>query len=92
MSLISGTFKIPLKSQKAVGVCASRGARLYVLSDAPGKADGRYQEDATSIHALQLDTSELKQALDDRDVEWDPEKSGTDFLARQTAFFGIYDG
>jgi protein phosphatase PTC6 len=52
----------------------------------------RYQEDATSIHALQLEPSELKQALEEKDVEWDPSKAGTDFLARQTAFFGIYDG
>lgn len=52
----------------------------------------RYQEDATSIHAIQIAASELKQSLEKVRALWDPSKAGSAFLAGQVAFFGIYDG
>ncbi|KAK8858752.1 hypothetical protein IAR55_002981 [Kwoniella newhampshirensis] len=78
----SGTYKVPLSSPKIVGVYSSRGQR-------------EYQEDATSVHALQLDAEELRLSLNkgkQGSVEWDPSSSGSDFLARQVAYFGIFDG
>ena len=78
-SLTAGTYKVPLSSQKVVGVCTSRGSRPY-------------QEDALGVHALQLPTDELKRNLEALKVNWNPAEAGTDFLARQVGFFGIYDG
>jgi Tfp pilus assembly protein PilO len=57
-----------------------------------GRSSCRYQEDAASVHALQLQPEELKRTLQKLDVQWDPSKAGMDHLAGQVAFFGIYDG
>ncbi|KAK4683537.1 protein phosphatase PTC6, partial [Tremellales sp. Uapishka_1] len=76
-----GTYRVPFPSKKIVGVYSTRGSRPY-------------QEDATSIHGLNLPVDELKYTLSKNkaDVEWNPEKAGSEFLASQVAFFGIYDG
>ncbi|EIW67659.1 hypothetical protein TREMEDRAFT_64254 [Tremella mesenterica DSM 1558] len=74
-----GTYKIPLSSSKIVGVYSSRGSRLD-------------QEDASAVHALQLDPKEISRTLERSKIKWDPLSSGTEFLAGQVAFFGIYDG
>jgi hypothetical protein len=56
----------------------------------------RYQEDASAIYGLQLPKAELREAAERLKVTWDPSAAvagaSTDFLACQTAFFGIYDG
>ncbi|WVQ73392.1 hypothetical protein IAR50_002963 [Cryptococcus sp. DSM 104548] len=76
-----GTYKVPLNSPKIVGSYSSRGYR-------------EYQEDATSVHALQLDPIELQQSLarNNKPVEWNPETAGSEFLAAQAGYFGIFDG
>ncbi|WVO18090.1 hypothetical protein L204_105791 [Cryptococcus depauperatus] len=76
-----GTYKVPLSSPKVVGSYSSRGYR-------------EYQEDATSVHALQISPSELQISLRNlkKPVEWDPKTCGSDFLASQVGYFGIFDG
>ncbi|WVQ85039.1 hypothetical protein IAT38_007203 [Cryptococcus sp. DSM 104549] len=76
-----GTYKVPLKGPKVVGEYSSRGYR-------------EYQEDATSVHALQIDSSELQATLkkQKKPYEWEPSSAGSDFLAGQVAYFGIFDG
>ncbi|WVQ96512.1 hypothetical protein IAU59_003617 [Kwoniella sp. CBS 9459] len=76
-----GTYKIPLKNPKIVGVYSSRGSR-------------EYQEDAASVASLQLDPKELQYSLSKlkQPYQWDPSTAGSDFLASQVAAFGIYDG
>lgn len=61
-------------------------------NSARGKLSLSYQEDALSVHALQLQPNELQLSLKKANIEWDPSKSGTEHLAGQVAFFGIYDG
>ncbi|WWD18647.1 hypothetical protein CI109_103100 [Kwoniella shandongensis] len=80
-STSSGTYKVPLSSPKIVGVYSSRGQR-------------EYQEDATSVHAIQLPANEIRDSLKKikSPVEWDPTSAGSDFLANQVAYFGIFDG
>ncbi|RSH90938.1 hypothetical protein EHS25_010114 [Saitozyma podzolica] len=73
------TYKVPLKSQKIVGIATSRGSRLY-------------QEDATSVHALQYPVEEIVQSLQKIDIKWDPAGAGSPYLASQVAYFGIFDG
>jgi hypothetical protein len=65
--------------------------RLPVTTDQP---IGSEQEDAASVHALQLSPGELQTSLDKlkEKIAWKPEHAGSDFLASQVAFFGIYDG
>jgi hypothetical protein len=75
----AGTFKVPLTSQKIVGVYSSRGSRMY-------------QEDAAAVHALQIPPKEMQTTLKKIGVDWDPALAGNEFLAGQVAFFGIYDG
>ncbi|ORY25947.1 phosphatase 2C-like domain-containing protein [Naematelia encephala] len=77
----TGTYKVPLSSPKIVGVCQSRGDRLY-------------QEDRTAVHALQISPKEISLSLSKlkEPPSWDSSKSGSEFLASQVAFFGIYDG
>ncbi|WVR06506.1 hypothetical protein IAU60_003537 [Kwoniella sp. DSM 27419] len=76
-----GTYKIPLKNPKIIGVYSSRGER-------------EYQEDAASVGAMQIDPKELRSSLKQlkEPYEWDPASAGGDFLASQVAVFGIYDG
>ncbi|WVF68997.1 hypothetical protein IAT40_003771 [Kwoniella sp. CBS 6097] len=76
-----GTYKIPLKNPKIIGVYSSRGNR-------------EYQEDAASVAALQVDPKELQYTLSKlkQPYQWDPSTAGSDFLAAQVAAFGIYDG
>lgn len=58
----------------------------------------RYQEDASSIQALQLSPQELQSSLsrlktqESGHVDWDPSTAGSHFLAQQVAYFGIFDG
>ncbi|KAE8542160.1 hypothetical protein D1P53_001643 [Cryptococcus gattii VGV] len=81
--MAKGTYKVPLSSPKVVGSFSSRGHR-------------EYQEDASSIQALQLDPQELQSSLSRlktrEPVDWDPSTAGSEFLARQVAYFGIFDG
>lgn len=76
-----GTYKVPLSSPKVVGAFSSRGHR-------------EYQEDASSIQALQLSPQELQSSLArlKKPVHWDPSTAGSEFFARQIAYFGIFDG
>ncbi|OWT35860.1 PP2Cc protein phosphatase [Cryptococcus neoformans Bt1] len=76
-----GTYKVPLSSPKVVGAFSSRGQR-------------EYQEDASSIQALQLSPQELQSSLArlKKPAGWDPSAAGSEFLARQVAYFGIFDG
>ncbi|OWZ27941.1 PP2Cc protein phosphatase [Cryptococcus neoformans c45] len=76
-----GTYKVPLSSPKVVGAFSSRGQR-------------EYQEDASSIQALQLSPQELQSSLAQlkKPAGWDPSAAGSEFLARQVAYFGIFDG
>ncbi|OXC69988.1 hypothetical protein AYX13_01332 [Cryptococcus neoformans] len=76
-----GTYKVPLSSPKVVGAFSSRGQR-------------EYQEDASSIQALQLSPQELQSSLArlKEPAGWDPSAAGSEFLARQVAYFGIFDG
>lgn len=65
--------------------------RLPATTDQP---IGSKQEDAASVHALQLSPGELQTSLDKlkEKIGWKPEQAGSEFLASQVAFFGIYDG
>ncbi|OXG11683.1 PP2Cc protein phosphatase [Cryptococcus neoformans Ze90-1] len=76
-----GTYKVPLSSPKVVGAFSSRGQR-------------EYQEDASSIQALQLSPQELQSSLAQlkKPAGWDPSAAGSEFLAQQVAYFGIFDG
>ncbi|KIR27436.1 PP2Cc protein phosphatase [Cryptococcus deuterogattii LA55] len=81
--MAKGTYKVPLSSPKVVGAFSSRGHR-------------EYQEDASSIQALQLSPQELQSSLsrlkNPGPVDWDPSTAGSPFLAHQVAYFGIFDG
>ncbi|KIR53066.1 PP2Cc protein phosphatase [Cryptococcus gattii Ru294] len=83
--MAKGTYKVPLSSPKVVGSFSSRGHR-------------EYQEDASSIQALQLSPQELQSSLsrlktqESGHVDWDPSTAGSHFLAQQVAYFGIFDG
>ncbi|KAL1413157.1 Protein phosphatase 2C 6 [Vanrija albida] len=72
-------YKVPLSSPKIVGVYSSRGQRAY-------------QEDATSVHALEIAVAELQASLPSKAGKWDPAKAGGEALAKQVGFFGIFDG
>ena len=50
------------------------------------------QEDATSVHGLQLPVIEVQTSLKRQKVDWKSDAAGSAFLASQVAFFGIYDG
>jgi hypothetical protein len=64
---------MPLDNSRVVGVWTSRGERAY-------------QEDATSVAAIEVDTDEIRASLP---VDaWDG--NGAD--GRQVEVFGIYDG
>ncbi|XAO27625.1 hypothetical protein I312_106483 [Cryptococcus bacillisporus CA1280] len=83
--MAKGTYKVPLSSPKVVGSFSSRGHR-------------EFQEDASSIQALQLNPQELQSSLSrlakpkPGPVDWDPSTAGSQFLAQQVAYFGIFDG
>ncbi|WWC62777.1 uncharacterized protein I303_105374 [Kwoniella dejecticola CBS 10117] len=80
-STAGGTYKVPLKNPKIVGVYSSRGSR-------------EYQEDAAVVESLQLPPKELQSSLKklENSVQWDPTEAGSNFLAGQVAAFGIFDG
>jgi len=75
----AGTYRVPLSQPRIVGIATSRGSR-------------ETQEDAYGVHALQLAPGELKLSLEKHKRRWDPSKAGSDTLAGQVAFFGVYDG
>ncbi|WVO24962.1 uncharacterized protein IAS62_006344 [Cryptococcus decagattii] len=82
--MAKGTYKVPLSSPKVVGSFSSRGHR-------------EFQEDASSIKALQLNPQELQSSLSrlakpTGPIDWDPSTAGSQFLAQQVAYFGIFDG
>ncbi|KAF8521514.1 phosphatase 2C-like domain-containing protein [Gautieria morchelliformis] len=74
-----GFVRIPLTSQKVIGIAVSRGVRSY-------------QEDGHSVCCLAIEPDELQTSLKQHHgIDWNPDTLGRD-LAGQVVFVGIYDG
>lgn len=88
----------PLLPQSSRSILFQRSTRVRPSSPAVKALtrwnNGRYQEDASSIQALQLSPQELQSSLAQlkKPAGWDPSAAGSEFLARQVAYFGIFDG
>jgi hypothetical protein len=68
-------------------VCSASDSSSDQIDTGKESADSSYQEDATNICAIEMDTAELRSSIPSN-IAWD----GNGAEGRQVEFFGIFDG